>query len=123
MLFGLGWEARDQIGAQSDLGARSLEALTQINRFGARMAALHALQDHVVAMLQRQMQVRRDAGVGRHQFEQRLVHLDRVERGEAQLLQIGHELEDARDQIAERRRPRQVGAPGREINAGQHDFR
>ena len=57
------------------------------------------------------MQVRRDARLVGDKVEQRIVDLDGVDRGQAQLLEVRHELEDARDEIAELGRVRQVGAP------------
>src|SRR5690242_13398227 len=61
VLFGFSRETGDEIGAERDFGTRGLEALTQIDRLCARVAALHALEDEIVAVLQRKMQMGRDA--------------------------------------------------------------
>lgn len=110
-LVGLGREAGDQVRAESDFGASVTQAMAQVDRVGARMAALHALQDHVVARLEGEMQVWGDALFVGERLKQRLVDLDGIDRGEAELFEVRHELENARDEIAELRRVRQVGAP------------
>ena len=57
---------------------------------GARVAALHALEDHVVAGLQRQMQMRHQPRVVGERIEQIGVGLDRVDRGQPQALELRH---------------------------------
>jgi hypothetical protein len=76
-----GREAGDQVRADRDVGTGGLQAFDQRDAFGARMAALHALQDHVVAGLEREVDVRHDARLAREQREQAVVDLDAVERG------------------------------------------
>ena len=51
-LLGFGREAGDQIGAERHLRAQRAGTAGDRDRRGARMAALHPLQDHVVAGLQ-----------------------------------------------------------------------
>ncbi len=51
---------------------------------GAAVAPLHTLQNHVVARLQRQVEVRHEPRLARDQLEQGVVDLDAVERGQAQ---------------------------------------
>ena len=47
----LGGEAGDDVGADADVRASGLHPLDDAHGIGAGMAALHALQDHVVARL------------------------------------------------------------------------
>ena len=60
----------------------------------ARMPALHALEDEVVARLQRQMQMRHQPLFLGERVEQIAVGLDRIDRGQPQPLQLRHVLED-----------------------------
>ena len=96
----LGGEAGDQIGADRDLGPGHLQPLNQRDRLRAVVAALHPREDHVVAGLQREMEMRQHPRLMRDQVEQPVVDLDAVERGQAQALQPGHIPEDAFDEQA-----------------------
>lgn len=49
--LGLGRETGDDIRAEHDIRAKSARCLAKANGIVAQMAALHALQDHVVASL------------------------------------------------------------------------
>jgi hypothetical protein len=51
-------ETRDHIGAERDIGAQRPGPPASSECLSARMAALHALQDHVVAGLNREMEMR-----------------------------------------------------------------
>ena len=71
---------------------------------GAQMPALHALQDQIVAGLQRQVQMRHQArflGDGVHQVG---VGLDLVDGGKPQARQLGHVAQDLAHKAAKRRR-------------------
>ena len=68
-------------------GRAALIRSTMRDRVGAAVAALHPLEDHVVAGLQRQMEMRHQPRLAGDQLEQGLVDLDAVERGQAQALQ------------------------------------
>jgi len=50
--FGFSREAGDKVGAEGHIRARRTQARAQILRLRGEMAALHPLQDHVVARLQ-----------------------------------------------------------------------
>ena len=76
-------ETGDEVCAKGHVRPGVPQAMAQVDRDGARMAALHALEDHVVARLEREMQVRRNAWLVGEKVEQRLVDLDGVDRGEA----------------------------------------
>ena len=78
--FSFGGKSGDEVGADRGVGSRGFDALDGANRVGAAVAALHPLEDHVVAGLQRQMEVRHQARFASDQFEQRVVDLDAVER-------------------------------------------
>src|SRR3546814_12579098 len=56
--LGFGRESRDQVGAEDDVGPGGTRATAEFDRLAVPVAALHALQNHVVARLQRQVQMR-----------------------------------------------------------------
>ena len=86
----------------------------------AQVAALHPLQDQVVAGLQRQVQVRHQPRLAGDRLDQPRVGLDLVDRREPQPRQVRHAGEDRGDEVAEPRRALEVGAPARQVDAGQH---
>ena len=57
-LFGSGWEARDNIRAERHIGAQRFGILTKPDRIVAQVASFHAFEDHIVARLQGQVEVR-----------------------------------------------------------------
>ena len=59
---------------------------------GTQMTALHALQDHVITGLQRQMQMRHQPLIRSKRVEQIRVGLDRVEGRQPKPLQLRHML-------------------------------
>ncbi len=122
--LGLGRKAGDQIGAEDHVGAKCAHLLAEANGVGAEVPPLHPLQDHVVAGLQRQVEMRHQPLFLGDRPHQVVVGLDAVDGGKPQPLEAGHHLED-------RQRPARRGwaLPGRsraiggDIDAGQHDFR
>ena len=64
-------------------GRRRRTCVAERDRVVARMPALHALQDHVVAGLQRQMQMRHQPRLVGDGVEQIGVGLDRIDGGDA----------------------------------------
>ncbi len=74
----------------------------------ARVAALHALEDQVVAVLEREMQMRHQPRLVRDRVEQVGVGLDRVDRGDAQAFEFRHVPQDLPHQLAEPRRAGQA---------------
>ncbi len=117
---GLGGEAGDEVGAEGSVGPRAAHSLDQRQRIGRRVAAFHALQDEVVAGLQRQVQVRAEPRLASQPGQQGRVDLGGVDRGEPQARQLGDFVEDAAHQFAQLRRAGQVRAPAGEVDAGQH---
>ena len=108
---GLGRKARDQIGAEDDVGPELAHARAKFDGVAPRMPPLHPLQDHVVARLQRQMQMRHQAlllGKRDHQF---FVGLDAVQRGQPQALQFWQRLQQRTRQKTELRIFREIAAP------------
>ena len=69
-LLALGREAGDQVGADRRVGPRRLQPLDHRDRIGAAVAALHPLEDQVVARLQRQMEMRQQPRLAGDQLEQ-----------------------------------------------------
>ena len=105
IVLGLGREAGDDVAAEHDVGPQPPHLLAERDRVGARMAALHALEDHVVAGLQRQMQMRHQPRLVRERVEQIGIGLDRVDRGQPQPLELRHVAQDLLHQ-------RRAAAPG-----------
>jgi hypothetical protein len=73
--------------------------------------ALHALEDHVVARLQAEVEMRHQPGLRTDGVDQRGVGLDGIDRTDAQARQVGDQPQDALHQVAQRRAARQIGAP------------
>ena len=111
------------ISAPNTMSGRSrAHVADERQRIGAQMPALHALEDHIVAGLQRQMQMRHQPAVRRWRRYSASSASIEVDRGDAQPRQIGHVPEDRLHQLAEARRARQVGAIAGDVDAGQHHF-
>jgi hypothetical protein len=85
------------------------------------VAPLHAREDQVVAGLQAEMDMRHQPRIA-EALDQPVVDLGRIERGQAQPLQVGQPVEQRRHQIAEPRAILQVVAPRGQVDAGQHDL-
>ena len=68
------------------------------------------------------MQMRHQPRFLGDQAPQIVVDRGRIDRGQPQPRQLRHRQQQAADHLAKRRRARQVGAVGRDIDAGQHDF-
>ena len=120
--FVFGGEAGDQIGADRDIRACLLQALDQCDALGAAVAALHALEHHVVARLKREVDMRLKAQLLGEQGEQAIVDLDAVERGKAEALEARYVREDALDELAEAGRAGEVGAVAGQIDPGEDDL-
>ena len=86
IVLGLGREAGDDVGAEHHVGPQPPHLLAERDRVGAQMPPLHALEDQVVAGLQRQMQMRHQPRLVGERIEQVGVGLDRVDRREPQPL-------------------------------------
>ena len=105
--LGLGREAGDDVAAEHDVGPQPPHLIAERDRVGAQVPPLHALEDEIVAGLQRQMQMRHQPRVVGEGVEQVAVGLDRIDRREPQPLELRHVLEDLLHQRAEPRRARQ----------------
>ena len=70
-LFSFGGKSGDKVGADRRIRPRGLDPLDRAHRVGAAVAALHPLQDHVVAGLKRQMEMRHQPRLAGDQLEQR----------------------------------------------------
>ena len=121
-VLGLGREAGDQIGAERDVGTELASAACRGDRLGAAVAPLHALQDQIVARLQRQMQMRHQPGLVAERVPEIAVDLARIERRKPQTRQLGKNGEQLPDHPAEARSAGQVGAVSGHVDAGQHDL-
>src|SRR5690606_39325396 len=71
--------------AEDDVGAQRAHLGAEANGIVAQMAALHALQDHVVAGLQGQVQMRHQPAFARDRFHQLPVGLDGIDRKSTRL--------------------------------------
>jgi hypothetical protein len=83
-----GREAGDQVGADGDIAASGLQLRHGVGGLGAAVAALHSLEDQIVAGLQRQMEMGQQPRLARGQLHQRFVDLDAVERREAEAIEL-----------------------------------
>ena len=90
---------RSAPNAMSGRSARKPRA--QADHVGATVAALHALQDQIVAGLHAEVQMRHQARLARDQIDQIGVDLGRIDRGQAQARQLGHEAQQPSDELAE----------------------
>ena len=66
--------------------------------------------------------MRHQPGFGSNSLHQRIVSLDGIDRTDPQARQVWDQFQDAQDEIAKARLRRQVGPPGGQVDAGQHDF-
>ncbi len=122
MCFGFRWETGDQIGTKDDVWPQTACFVCELDGIVAQMTALHALQDHVVARLHRQVQMRhqpRLVGQSAHQIG---VGFGLIDRRQAQARQLRDVLQDLSDEFAERRRAGEIGAVAGDVDAGQNDF-
>ena len=114
----------DEVGAEHDVGPQRAAAAAQKREASAcGVAALHALEDQVVAGLQREMQVRHQPRLLGEGVDQVRVDLDAVDATTAAAAAAP---ERWRSTALTRRRgaaPRQVGPVGGEVDAGQHHLR
>ncbi len=76
-------KANDDIGRNRDAGNRRAHSANQLEIFRNRVAAFHRAQDSVGSRLQRQMHMRLDLRLCRHRLDNRLAHVARMRRGEA----------------------------------------
>ena len=77
--FGFGRKAGDDIGAEHNVRPQPAQGVAEADCVPARMAALHALEDQIIAGLQRQMQVRHQPLVPGECIDQIAVGLNRVD--------------------------------------------
>ncbi len=120
--LGLGREAGDQVGAERDVRAQRLGAACCLDGLRPAVAALHALQDQIVAGLQRQVQMRHQPVFGGNQAPEVLVDFTRVERGQPQAAQLGDGGQKRTNHLPETWPVRQIGAVSGQVHAGQDDF-
>ncbi len=76
----LGRKACDNVGAERDVRPQPPHLRAELDGMLSRMPALHALENEVVAGLQRQMQMRHQPFVIGDDIEQIAVGLDRIDR-------------------------------------------
>ena len=86
-VFSFGGKSRDQVGADRCVRPRRLDPLDHAHRVRTAVAALHSLEDHVVAGLKRQVEMRHQPRLAGDQLDESVVDLDTVERRQAQALQ------------------------------------
>src|SRR5215471_17730959 len=78
--FALGWKPGDNVGAKSDVRTQPPNLMAESDRIAARMTALHALENDIVARLQRQVKMRHQPRLACESIQQVDVGLDRVDR-------------------------------------------
>ena len=119
-IFGLGRKSRDDVGAEHDVGPQAPHPRGECDRVSARMAPLHALEDEIVAVLEREMQMRHEPRLVGERIEQVLIGLDRIDRRDAQAFELRNVLQDLPHQRPEPRAARQVRPIARDVDTGQH---
>src|SRR3546814_5849092 len=77
-LLALGGKARDNVRANRCFGARRLDPLDKSDCLFAAVAPLHPLEDHVVARLQREVQVRHNSFMRSEEHTSELQSLMRI---------------------------------------------
>src|ERR1700722_10563042 len=77
--LGLSWKTGDEIGAEYHVGPKTAHCLTEPDCIFARMSALHAFEDQIVAWLKREMQMRHQPRILPNHIEQFVVDLDRID--------------------------------------------
>ncbi len=100
-------------------GRRRRTRIAERDGIGARMPPLHALEDQIVARLQRQMQMRHQPRLVGQRVEQIGVGFHGIDRRQPQARNVRHILHDALDQRAQ---PRLAVAVTGDIDAGEHHF-
>ena len=102
-------------------GRRRRTCVGEGDRVGARMAPLHALEDQVVAMLQREMQMRHQPRLfwRAHRAGPASASTESIEEMRSRS-SSGTCLRICSHQLAEPRRARQVRAIARDVDAGEH---
>ena len=118
--FGLGRETGDQVGTEDDLRPRRAHRLAEGDSVVAQVPALHPLEDQVVPGLQREVQMRHQPRLCRDRLDETRVGLDQIDRRQPQTRQVRNTGQYTRHQVAEARRAAQIGAPTRQVDAGQH---
>ena len=109
--------------APKTMSGRSRRASrAEAHRIGPGVAPLHALEDHVVAGLQRQVQVRHQPRLLGDGGDEVLVGLHLVDGGEAQALELRHLAQDVPHELARGHVARQTGAVVGDVDAGEHDL-
>ena len=99
----LGRKARDDVGAEDHVGTQPPDLFAEGDGVGPQMPPLHALEDEIVARLQREMQVRHEPRLVGDRIEKIAVGLDGVDRRDAQALELGHVPQDRLHEGAEGR--------------------
>ncbi len=94
----------NDVGAESDIGPQGAHALAEVDGILTRMPPLHALENEIVAGLQRQMQMRHQPRLVGQRVEQIVVGFDRVDRREPQSRKLRHFAQDTLDQRTEPQR-------------------
>ena len=120
--FRLCRKADDEVGAIDDIGPPLAQRAADLNGALPRMAALHALQDQIVAGLQRQMQMRAKPRIFRKSLDEICVDFDAIDRRETQPFKFWKAAQQQTHEAPERPTFAKVDAVAREIDARQHDL-
>ncbi len=118
--FRLRRESGDDIGPKCHVRAQTACLLAKTDGVVAQVTALHSLEDQVIPMLQRQVQMWHQALLVRNGLHEVFIHLDGIDAANAQARQVRHQLQNPHHQIPQPRLPGQLGTPACEVNSGQH---
>ena len=107
----------------SELAHRALvHGLALGKSVGAQVTALPALENEIVARLQREMQMRHQPRLLGEGPQQLRIEFDAIERGQSQARQIRYVRQYASHHLPEGWRTVDVLPPAGDVDAGQHDF-
>ncbi len=103
--LGLGGEAGDEVGPENHVRAQPTDLVAEADRVGAQVAPFHPLEDHVVAGLERQVQMRHQSVFLGEGGDEIRIGLDRVDRRQPQPFQVRHLAKKGPDKPPEPRPP------------------
>ena len=77
-LFGFGWKASDEICPKHHIRAAAAGFFTESVHITSQMPAFHTFENQIITMLNRQMQMRHQAGMGFKSHHQIMIRFSRI---------------------------------------------
>src|SRR5439155_1365351 len=120
--FALGGKSGDQVGAEGNIGAKGARPPTEGDRIGPAVPPLHALQDQIVARLQREVEMGHQARLFGQELPERVIGLRRIEGRKPEARKLGDFAQQVAGHLPQLRPARQIAAIAADVDAGQHDL-